>query len=106
MKKWNDRECNAVELVITYISETSVEGKYREAIRKLREKPFSQYAYYDVSEREALIAAIAYFEEFYTYSIKGYPKGNKAVKNVMQRIAYLKSAKEKLAGSLLTEEML
>ncbi len=89
-----------VEWVIAYISEMSVEEKHREDIKKLREKPFSQYAHYTVSQREAILAAIAYFEEFYNYVIKGYPKGNKVVKDAMQRLTYLKSAAEKLTESL------
>ncbi len=100
VKKWNDRECNMVEWVISYISEMSVEEKHRSGIRELREMPFSQYTRYTVSQREALRAAITYFEDFYTYSVKGYPKGNKAAKDVMRRLAYLKSAREKLTKSL------
>lgn len=93
-----------VEWVITYISEMAVEEKYREGIRQLREKPFSQYSDYTLCQREALCAAITYFEDFYTYSVKGYPKGNKAVKDATQRAVYLKSAREKLMGSLTEKE--
>jgi len=104
VKKWNDKECNMVEWVITYISEMSVDERYRDGIKQLREKPFSQFSHYTEYQKDALAAAITYFEDFYTYSVRGYPKGNKSVRDAMQRITYLKSAREKLMGSLTEKE--
>lgn len=105
MKKWNDREFNTVEWVIKYISPGSVEKKYRDDIRRLKEKPAVQHVYYSREEKAALCEAISYFEEFYKYSVNGMPKGNKTVAGVLERLEYLKSAREKLmAGGIPREE--
>ena len=70
MKKWSDRELNAVEWVISYISPGSLEMKYRKDIAVIKEKPFVQHKYYSEAEKKAIEAAIIYFEDFYRYSIK------------------------------------
>jgi len=103
VKKWNDREYNIIEWVITYISEMSVEEKYRIALRNLKREPMSQIADYGIEEREALIAAITYFEDLYKYSVNGCPNGNKTVRNVLFRLQLLSSAKKKLTESLSAE---
>lgn len=98
MKKWNDREYNIVEWVITYISEMSVDEKHRAGIRRLKEKPVLQHMYYSEEEKEALAAAITYFEEMYSYSVKGCLKGSKTVKGVLLRLTYLRGARDKLCA--------
>ena len=105
MKKWSDREFNAVEWVINYISPDSVDGKYREDIRRLKDKPVVRYTNYSQGEREAIKAAISYFEDFYTYSIKGLPKGNKTVGDVLTRLMYLRGARKKLELETDCEEL-
>ena len=103
MKKWSDRELNAVEWAIRYISAGSVEAEYREDILKIKERPVAQHVFYSSSEKRAIAAAISYFENFYSYSVKGLPKGNKTVASALVRLSYLESAREKLFSASVTE---
>lgn len=78
----------------------SVEEQHRANIRSLKENPPVDHSRYSKGEKEALIAAIAYFEDFYTYSVKCHPRGSRTVKDINERLIYLKGAREKLENSL------
>ena len=98
MKKWNDKEYGAVKWVLQYISEASVEEKHRKCLRELREIPLTKEIRLTNGQMESLIAAICYFEELYTRMSKGYPKGNRTVRDILMRTEYLRSAREKIKG--------
>ena len=104
MKKWNDREYNTLEWVIEYISEMSLEERFREDVRRLKDGKLSPYVGCSVSEAEACVAAITYFEEFYAYTLKGYPKGHGAVKDGEERMKNLKSVREALETLIGTKD--
>ena len=98
MKKLSAVEYGAVEWVLSYVSEMSLDERYREGIRELRAVPLTRSLDLTARQRGSLIAAIEYFEALYTRMAKGYPKGNRTVRDILKRTEYLKCAVEKIKG--------
>ena len=95
MSKWNIKEFEIIEWVLKNISELSLDEKYRKNLSDVRKGPVLQLSSYTPQERSAIAASLDYFCELYTSSIKGYPNGNRTIRQIKARLELLKSAMQK-----------
>ncbi len=98
MSKWTLKEIELIEWVLNNVSELSLEEKYRKSLTEVRKRPLQQLTAYTMNELLAIAASLEYFSELYTSSIKGYPSGNRTIRQIKERLDIIKSAKYKALG--------
>lgn len=103
MSKWTLKEIEIVQWVLNNISELSLEEKHRVPLNAVRKDPLQSLSSYNNRELNAVSAALGYFIDLYTVSIKGYPSGNRTIRQIKERLEILNSAKQKALNIMETE---